>query len=181
MEPLVHWDHRLHAGICILLLCCRTGGYYFPKARGKRRMNKSPGAARSGRSRHGHRSQHLLATEPLHANDRHRLQSCECPSARAAAATAGKAGLSLPWEMGIYCPESGERGAAAAAEERRAQSHTRAQGTQSQRVPPTTAALPGQDCQDLPPRAGFGHSWSLQHRVRALEPGRRGGSITGII
>lgn len=106
MESLVHWDHRLHMGVCIFLLCCRTGGYYFPKARGKRRMNKNLGATRSGRSRHGHRSQHLLATEPVHANDRHRLQSCECPSAREGAGTARKAGLGLPWEMDFDCPKS---------------------------------------------------------------------------
>lgn len=76
--------------------CAAEPGLLFSKSKRQRKMSKSPGAVRSGRSRHGHRSQHLLATEPLHANDRHRLQSCECPSAREEAATGRKAGLGFP-------------------------------------------------------------------------------------
>lgn len=105
--------------------CCAAelGGFiwFFSKSKRQRRVDKSPGAAGSGRSRHGHRSQHPLATEPLHANDRHRLQSCECPSARQEQPRQAKQG-SAPHGKWVFTaprarPGSGERAPAAAVEE----------------------------------------------------------------
>lgn len=70
-------------------------------------MNKILADVRKrGVARHGRRSQHLLATEPLHANDRLcRLQSCVPLQGRRAAAES-KAGLGFPGKMAIYSPES---------------------------------------------------------------------------